>query len=408
VRRDHRSQRCSRAGLRVAVIEQATFPRDTLSTHCLHADALAFLDRLGVTEQVRATGAPYLRYFDLRQHDLKIRAEIPQRAGDVGGIASVRRMLLDPILAEAAANAGADIRMETKVTGLLEDRGRVTGVKVTRNGADSALRARIVVGADGRSSTVAQLVGARKYNIAPNERFAYWAFFEDADWPSDSTFVFHRWADRIVFGGPADSGLLQVIIVPQLHELPRFREDLERAFMDYARSCTPMDLALAHAHRAGKFFGMLRWHGFLREPSGPAWALVGDAGHFKDPTPAGGIQDAFRQVEKLAGGLITEIGGSPDSLDRAVSKWSRWRDRDAAEHYWLACDMGAAGTSPAVLPELMRRLLAQGKLDLFLDLLTHRTKPSQVLTRRVCSARLDACSREEDATAAACSAKSAH
>jgi 2-polyprenyl-6-methoxyphenol hydroxylase-like FAD-dependent oxidoreductase len=129
----------ARAGLRVAVVEQATFPRDTLSTHCLHADALAFLDRLGVTRRVRATGAPYLRSYDLRQDDLEIRAEIPQRPGDVGGIASVRRMLLDPILADAAADAaadaGADIRMGTKVTGLLEDHGRVTGVNVTRNGS---------------------------------------------------------------------------------------------------------------------------------------------------------------------------------------------------------------------------------------------------------------------------------
>jgi flavin-dependent dehydrogenase len=370
----------ARAGLRVAVVEQATFPRDTLSTHCLHADALAFLDRLGVTQHVRATGAPYLRYYDLRQDDLEIRAEIPQRPGDVGGIASVRRMLLDPILADAAAESGADVRMGTKVTGLLGDRGRVTGVKVTRNGSDDTLRARLVVGADGRSSTVAKLVGARKYNLTPNERFAYWAFFEDAEWPWDSTFVFHRWADRIVFGGHADSGLLQVIVVPQLSELPRFREDLEGSFMDYSRSCRPMHLALAGARRVGKHFGMLRWDGFLREASGPGWALVGDAGHFKDPTPAGGIQDAFRQVDALAPAITAEIGGDPEALDRAVSGWSRWRDRDAAEHYWLACDMGAAGTTPPVLRELMRRLLAQGKIDLFLDLLTHRTKPSQVLT----------------------------
>jgi len=55
----------ARAGLRVAVIEQATFPRDTLSTHCPHAGALAFLERLGATSDIRATGAPYLGYYDL-------------------------------------------------------------------------------------------------------------------------------------------------------------------------------------------------------------------------------------------------------------------------------------------------------------------------------------------------------
>jgi flavin-dependent dehydrogenase len=369
----------ARAGLRAAVLEQASFPRDTLSTHCLQAGALASLDRLGVTERVRATGAPYLRYFDLRQDDLEARVEIPQRPGDVGGIASVRRLLLDPILAETAAQAGADVRMETRVTELVEDRGRVAGVRVIRNGSESTLKARLIVGADGRSSTVARLAGARKYNVTLNERFAYWAFFEGADGPRES-FLFHRWADRLVFGGYADSGLFQVIVVPQLSELPRFRMDLEGSFMQYARSCRPMDAALRNARRVGKFFGLLRWEGFFREACGPGWVLIGDAGHFKDPTPAGGIQDALRQAETLAPVITGATGGSSANLDKAILQWGRWRDRDAAEHYWLACDMGAAGTVPAVLPEIMRRLLEQGRIGLFLDLLTHRSKPSQVLT----------------------------
>jgi hypothetical protein len=139
-------------------------------------------------------------------------------------------------------------------------------------------------------------------------------------------------------------------------------------------------VALASANRVGKFFGMLRWEGFLRQASGRGWVLVGDAGHFKDPTPASGIQDAFRQVEALAPVISAGIDDPPASLDRALSNWNRWRDRDASEHYWLACDMGAAGEVPAVLPELVSRLLRQDKIDLFLDLLTHRTKPSQVLT----------------------------
>jgi flavin-dependent dehydrogenase len=156
--------------------------------------------------------------------------------------------------------------------------------------------------------------------------------------------------------------------------------DLEGSFMQYARSCRPMDAALRNARRVGKFFGLLRWEGFFREACGPGWVLIGDAGHFKDPTPAGGIQDALRQAETLAPVITGATGGSSANLDKAILQWGRWRDRDAAEHYWLACDMGAAGTVPAVLPEIMRRLLEQGRIGLFLDLLTHRSKPSQVLT----------------------------
>jgi 2-polyprenyl-6-methoxyphenol hydroxylase-like FAD-dependent oxidoreductase len=272
----------ARRGVRVAVVEQATFPRDTLSTHLIHAQALAFLDRLGVMEQIRATGAPLVTRFDTRQEDLEYSTPIPQQAGDVGGFASVRRSLLDPILAQAAVEAGADLRMASKVTELVEDRGRVTGVRVTQNGTDTTLQARLVIGADGRNSTVARLVGARKYNLTPNQRFVYWSFFEGAEPGSDPASILHHWGDRIVIANPADGGLYQVIVAPDLRELARFRGDLEGSFMEYARSCRPVAQALSSARRVGRIFGMLRWEGFFREACGPGWVLAGDAGHFKD------------------------------------------------------------------------------------------------------------------------------
>jgi flavin-dependent dehydrogenase len=370
----------ARNGLKVAVVERATFPRDTLSTHIFEADALAFLDRLGVTEQVRGTGAPYIGRINLRQEDFEMVLPVPQRPGDVGGVASVRRPLLDPILADAAANAGADVRMGTKVTSLVDETGRTAGVRVAQNGSEDTLEARLVVGADGRNSTVASLVGARKYNVTPSERFAYWAFFEGADPGPDPAMVFHRWSNRFVIACPADSGLYQVILIPDLDELPRFREDLEGSFMEYAHSCPPVAEALSEAKRVGKFFGMLRWEGFLREPSGPGWVLAGDAGHFKDPSPGQGIQDAFRQADALAPAITRGLRGSDEALDRELAAWGRWRDEDAAEHYWLAADLGKAGTVPAVLPEIAKRLSAQGKLERFVDLFQHHTKPSKVMT----------------------------
>lgn len=370
----------ARRGLRTAVVEQATFPCDTLSTHLIHAQALAFLDRLGVMEKIRATGAPLVGRFDTRQEDLEYTTPIPQQPGDVGGFASVRRALLDPILAQAAVEAGADLRMASKVTALVEDRGRVAGVRVTQNGSETTLRARLVIGADGRNSTIASLVGARKYNLTPNERFVYWSFFEGADPGSDPASVMHHWGERIVIGNPADSGLYQVIVAPDLRELPRFRGDLEGSFMEYARSCRPVAQALSSARRVGKIFGMLRWEGFFREACGPGWVLAGDAGHFKDPMPGQGMQDAFRQVDALASAIADALDGSGEDIDRALEAWGRWRDRDAAEHYWFATDMGKAGAVDAVVPEIQRRLLGQGKIDILMNLFTHRSRPSQVFT----------------------------
>ena len=370
----------ARAGLSVALVEQATFPRDTLSTHIFEAGALAFLDRLGVSSALRATGAPIVNHVDLRQEGFRARVPGPQRPGDVGGVMSIRRLLLDPILMEAAAAAGAEVRMGAKVTALVRERGRVTGVRVAHDGSEQSLSARLVVGADGRSSTVARLAGSRKYNLTANERFSYWSFFEGADPGAEPAVVFHRWSGTFVVAIPTDSGLYQVLALPALSELPRFRQSLEESYLEYIRRCDPVADILSGARRVGKIFGMLRWEGFFREATGPGWVLAGDAGHFKDPAPGQGIQDAFRQVEFLAPAILGAINRSPAALDEALAGWARWRDEDAGEHYWLAADLGRAGLAPAVLPEIAQRLYQRGKLDSFLDLFNHRSVPSKVLT----------------------------
>lgn len=370
----------ARQGVKVALVERATFPRDTLSTHIFEADALVFLDRLGVTDALRATGAPFISRLNVRTEDFRFSTEWLQRVGDVGGSASIRRFVLDPILLQAAEESGAQARMATAVTGLMQEGGRVTGVRISANGSAGELRARLVVGADGRNSTVANLVEARKYNLVPNERFAYWAFFEGADIGSEPTQVFHRWAERFVIAAPCDNGLYQVLVIPDMGELPRFRADLERSFMEYARSCEPVASALAGAKRVGKFFGMLRWVGFFREPCGPGWVLAGDAGHFKDPSPGRGIADAFAQADALVPAIVAGLSGSSDAQDARMARWGHWRDREFAEHYWFANDLGKGGRLPAVLPQMTRDLHAKGQIGRFLDLFTHREKPSKIMS----------------------------
>ena len=144
----------ARGGLSVALVEQATFPRDTVSTHTFQSAALAFLHRLGVLSAVRATGAPVVNYLDLRQGEFRARVPWPRLPGEAGGVLSVRRLLLDPILMEAARDAGAEVLMGAKVTALVRDRGRVTGVRVARNGPAQALQAGLVVGADGSADRI--------------------------------------------------------------------------------------------------------------------------------------------------------------------------------------------------------------------------------------------------------------
>jgi 2-polyprenyl-6-methoxyphenol hydroxylase-like FAD-dependent oxidoreductase len=362
------------------VIERDKFPSDTLSSHLFETDALTFLHGLGVIDRLRATGAPLVGRTDTRVEDVQLSIDLPLRPGDIGGMASVRRSLLDPILAEAAAEAGAQMHTPAKVTALHEDRGRVTGVRILDGGGETDLHARLVVGADGRHSTVASLCGSRRYNVTPNRRLLYWAFFEGADMGRTPSFLSHRWGERFVLGIPSDSGLYQVLIWPEMAEIDRFRADLDAAFMAHARTCEPIANALAGARRIGKVLGAVRWEGFFRNACGPGWVLCGDAGHFKSPAPGRGIGDAFLQADSLATTILDALGESDDALDGALERWGRWRDREFAEHYWLAYDLEQPGAVPVVLVEILSRLQAQGKAGLFFDALNHRVRPTQVLT----------------------------
>ncbi|GAB3441993.1 NAD(P)/FAD-dependent oxidoreductase [Actinophytocola sediminis] len=372
----------SRAGLKVVVVEQATFPKPTLSSHLMEADGLSFLQRLGVLDPVTQTGVRFLKQVDLRLNEFRINTQWPLRFDDVGGAAFLRRHLLDSILAEAAIEAGADVRMNTKVVEVLWENQRAAGVRVRSNNKDTLLRAPLVVGADGRTSTIGYMVGARKYNVNPSQRSYYFTFFEGANPAADDTFVFHRWGDRMVWAGPADGGLYLVGVSPEQHERDYFRHHTDLGLLAHMRSCDATAEALADARIATEISGIRKFDGYFRQASGPGWVLVGDSGHFKDPAVGRGIGDAFLQVEALAPAIIAGLDPSGDELDTVLSRWGSWRDERFKSYYWLAADVGKAGAFPSMVPEAVRRLQERGEFDKFLDLFSHRTDYYEVLPLR--------------------------
>jgi flavin-dependent dehydrogenase len=372
----------ARAGMKVAVIEQAKFPKMTLSSHLIEADALMFLQQLGVIEAVRDTGVRFMKQIDMRLNDLRLVRSWPLRFDDLGGSAFLRRHLLDSILADAAVQAGADVRMSTKVVEVLWEGGRASGVRVQHEGTESTLHAPLIVGADGRSSTVGYMCGSRKYNVVQNHRSYYFTFFEGAQAASSDTFVYHRWGDRMVWAGPADSGLYLVGVSPEVHEREYFRSNAEKGLLAHMRSCEPTAEALAGARIATNMAGILNFEGYFREACGPGWVLVGDAGHFKDPSAGRGIGDAFLQVAALAPAIISGLDGSGPGLDLMLRRWAQWRNRKFEGHYWLATQLGWSGSFPGMLPEAVRRLDEHGDLDDFLNLFAHRTKYYEVFPMR--------------------------
>jgi 2-polyprenyl-6-methoxyphenol hydroxylase-like FAD-dependent oxidoreductase len=265
---------------------------------------------------------------------------------------------------------------------LIEEDGRVAGVRYTRAGREHEVRARLVVGADGRNSTVAKLCRGRYYrDPTPSRRLLYWAFFEGACPEGVPTFLSYRVGDRFILAIPADSGRYQVVIGPDESEWPSFSADLPGEFMRYASACESVAAALDGAKRVGKIHRSGKWKGYFREASGPGWVLIGDAGHFKSPAPGRGIGDAFLlQADKLAPVIADALHGSDQRIDRAMRRWGRWRDREFAEHYWIAYDFEDTAPVPPVLVEVLRRLQQQGKAGLLFEILNHRIRPSRVVT----------------------------
>jgi 2-polyprenyl-6-methoxyphenol hydroxylase-like FAD-dependent oxidoreductase len=291
----------------------------------------------------------------------------------------VRRIALDIRLVELAREAGVEMRLNTRVTELVHKNGRVAGVRVARrDGKASTIEADLVVGADGRLSTVARLTGARRYHVVPSERMSSWAYFRGVPRQDVAKIYYHRLGDDFVVAAPADDDLFLVALCPSVEYFDSYRTDSEGWFKRAVSGCPPVADLIANAERTTKFRGLTRFEGFFREATGPGWVLVGDSGHFKDPTPGQGISDALRQVEKLSAAIVRGFG-SPQQLDGALRNWSQWRDQDAIQHYWFCADIGKRGPIAPVMLEILRGLAGEDELRKdFLDIFLHRKYPRQM------------------------------
>jgi 2-polyprenyl-6-methoxyphenol hydroxylase-like FAD-dependent oxidoreductase len=363
----------ARGGLRVCLLDRDRFPSDTLSTHGIQPAGVQVLRRIGVLDSLLEVAPPILR---LRM----VFDDTPAPVADVVAITgapgiSVRRVTLDEILVNAAAEAGAEVRTQTGITGLVMDGDRVAGVST----ATGELRAPLVVGADGARSAVARMVGAREYHSTANGRIFMWAYYE-AD-PTDGEMWIGKIGDHTYLGMPTDGGLTLVGVCPSIDRREEVRTNREAVYEAGVRAWPELYAGLVDVEHKGPVRTMANMRGFFRPSAGPGWALVGDAGHFKDPTPGQGIADALRQAEKLAVAIMRALGGDNDGADQILREWWRWRDEDAWEMYWFAYDMGAAGPTPPLRREAQRRIAADPELTTaMVRVLNHDLRPSDAFT----------------------------
>jgi menaquinone-9 beta-reductase len=369
----------ARRGLSVCLVDRARFPSETPSTHIIQSCGVQVLERLGVLDDVLASGAvPLDRMTMVIDDAVRIEATVDPEVKTPRGLC-VRRVTLDALLVEAAAAAGADVRTGLRVTNLVTDGGRVTGVDT----AAGPIQERLVVGADGRHSTVAALAGAREYHVAEPGRLFAWAYFEHVR-DREGHARLGRRGDLAFLAGPTDGELYMAAIGIDMAKQAEFHANRDANFAAGLRAWPELAEVIGSGRRVGPIRVVTNWHGYFRETAGPGWVLVGDAGHFKDPSPGQGIGDAFRQASRLADSIEDGLGDT--SPDEAIQRWWRWRDDDAYEMHWLAYDFGKPGASTPLNTSLMKEVAADPKAtQMLLGMLNHEVRPSQLFTGRIFS-----------------------
>jgi flavin-dependent dehydrogenase len=317
----------ARGGARVALVDRAPYGTDTLSTHAFMRAGVLQLRRWGVLGDVVVTPTPAIRrttfhYSDGESVGVAIRAD-----ADVAALYAPRRHVLDRALVDAAVAAGVHARHEAAVTSLLRaDSGRVAGVRMTdRAGRVVDLHARITVGADGIRSAVADGVGAaliRQGRYGSAMLYRYYA-----DLPATG----YEWA----YGHGAAAGLIPTnaghtgVFVSSTPDRLRVlrRAGTAGAFATLLAAAAPSLVErVGSATPASRTHGWVGTAGFMRRPWGSGWALVGDAGYFKDPITTHGMTDALRDAELLADAILMALAGVvPEKV--ALARYEALRDQ---------------------------------------------------------------------------------
>jgi len=326
----------ARQGLSVLLLDRDRHGADTLSTLALMRAGVLQLHRWGVLDRIRAAGTPAIKATSFIYGDETVTLPIKPRDG-VDALYAPRRTLLDAYLAEAASDAGADVVYGPRLVDLARAAdGRVVGVVIEeRGGGLRRVEADLVIGADGLRSTVAQLVGAATYREgrhACGVVYTFWPGLENAR---------SRWYYRSgVSAGsiPTNNGdALVFSATPRARFHDEIRTDMEAGYRRVIAECAP-ELAgeIAEKTPSERLRGFPGQPGLMRRSHGPGWALVGDAGYFKDPITAHGISDALRDAELLA--RAVERG-----TDRALAEYESTRDELSEELFEITDTIAGFG-----------------------------------------------------------------
>jgi 2-polyprenyl-6-methoxyphenol hydroxylase-like FAD-dependent oxidoreductase len=361
----------ARRGYRVLVVDRASFPSDTLSTHVIHAPGVAALQRWGLLDRVLATGCPPMATYALDFGPFTIEGT-PHTVEGCSAAYAPRRTVLDKILVDAAAEAGAEVREGFTVDEVVVEDGAVVGIEGHgESGAPVTERARVVIGADGRFSRVARAVTPEQYNELPPLQHSFYTYWSDL--PVDGFEIVMR-PDRGWAALPTNDGLTLLVLGWPAAEASAYKADVEANYLKTLELVPGWAERVRGATRQERFAGG-SVENFFRTPFGPGWALVGDAGYTKDPITAQGISDAFHDAELCAAALDASFdGGRP--FAEAMGDYQRQRDERALPIFGFTTQLARLEPPPEEMQQLLGAVARQqAAMDAFVSVAAGTLSP---------------------------------
>ena len=346
----------ARKGYRVLIVDKTMFPSDTISTHHIHQPGIKKLKDWGILNKVRSSNCPATTKLRFDVGSFALRGSIAP-AGDVKEAFAPRRRILDAILADAAVEAGAELRDGFTVTELLWEGNRVLGIRGRdKNGSVVTEKAKIVIGADGMRSFVAKSVNAPAYIDRGMLTCNYYSYFSGVPLETNETTELYVRHEIFFVADATNDGLTIAVAVWKQGEFQRVKSNPEAAFMETLDKQVP---SLAERLREGKreepFYGAGVIPNFIRKPFGAGWALVGDAGYHKDPITAQGITDSFTHAEMLAEAIDDAFSGVCD-MEEALSDYEQKRNEKIMPVFEFNCQLAQLAPPPPEMQMLFAAL----------------------------------------------------
>jgi 2-polyprenyl-6-methoxyphenol hydroxylase-like FAD-dependent oxidoreductase len=358
----------ARRGFKVLLVDRATFPSDTISTHILWPHGAETLGRWGLLPRLSETGVPPIcRQMTFDVGPFALRGTIPDANDGMGGFCP-RRTVLDRLLVNAAAESGADVREGFTVDELLVTDDTVVGIRGHVKGtAPMEERARVVIGADGVNSFVARAVRAPEYDVRPVAACAYYSYFSGVRQDDIELHV----RDHHAFGGaPTNDGLHLVMVNWPAREFSAVRADIEGHAWRALEAAPDFAARVREGRREEKWYGTAGVPGYFRKPFGKGWALVGDASYNRDPITAQGISDAFIDAQLLTTAL--DAGWSANgTLDDLLAAHEAARNERVRPMYEFTSQLATLEPPPPEMQALFTALRGnQDATNAFLSAIT--------------------------------------